>query len=219
MSSVRKKSARATKAAAAPVPLPVDPANPVRQRIIAGARSHFLAHGFRGVTMDDLAQELGMSKKTFYAHFSSKLDLVKAVMQTKVAQATADIARITSGPQADFLTVLHRFLACVQEHTQEIQPPFVRDLRREAPELFQIVEEGRRKMIREHFGKVFSQGRKESRVRKDVPVELIVEILLAATESIVNPARMAELGITPASAYLGIISVVLEGALIPERKS
>src|SRR5438552_1381598 len=50
-----------------------------RNRIIAGARSHFFAHGFRGVTVEDLATELGMSKKTLYAHFSSKTGILEAV--------------------------------------------------------------------------------------------------------------------------------------------
>jgi len=47
-----------------------------RRRILAGARRHFFANGFRRVTMDDLAAELGMSKKTLYAHFPSKQHLL-----------------------------------------------------------------------------------------------------------------------------------------------
>ena len=51
-----------------------------RKRIISGARRHFFAHGFRGVTVDDLAAELGMSKKTLYAHFDSKPQIVEAAI-------------------------------------------------------------------------------------------------------------------------------------------
>ena len=32
------------------------------QRIVEAARAHFFSHGFRSVTMDDLAEELGVSK-------------------------------------------------------------------------------------------------------------------------------------------------------------
>ena len=46
-----------------------------RQRIIRAAREHFLLHGFHNVTMDDLVEVLGMSKKTVYAHFPSKIAL------------------------------------------------------------------------------------------------------------------------------------------------
>jgi hypothetical protein len=55
-------------------------------------------------------------------------------------------------------------------------------------------------------------------VRKDVPLEIIVEILLAATTAIVNPVKMTEMGLTPREGYLGIVTVVLEGALVPEGR-
>ena len=40
----------------------------------------FLLSGFSRVLMDDLARELGMSKKTLYSHFASKEDLLRAVL-------------------------------------------------------------------------------------------------------------------------------------------
>lgn len=39
----------------------------------------FLTHGFKSVTMDDIASEMGISKKTIYQHFSNKNELVEAV--------------------------------------------------------------------------------------------------------------------------------------------
>ena len=54
------------------------------KRITTAARQHFFAHGFRGVTMDDLARELGMSKKTVYASFPSKADLLRAVAERQI---------------------------------------------------------------------------------------------------------------------------------------
>lgn len=67
-----------------------------QSRIVDAARRHFLAHGFRNVTMDDLAVELGMSKKTFYAHFPGKVALVESVLGAKLDAAEADMERITS---------------------------------------------------------------------------------------------------------------------------
>ena len=71
--------------------------NAARQRIVAGARRHFFAHGFRGVTMDDLAEELGMSKKTLYAHFPSKTALLEAVIGDKLQRVEADLDRVIVG--------------------------------------------------------------------------------------------------------------------------
>jgi AcrR family transcriptional regulator len=190
----------------------------VRARIVAAARHHFLSHGFRGVTMDDLARELGMSKKTFYAHFTSKLALVEAVIRDKADRVEADLGRIAASTSQDFLRTLHDLLACMQGHTGEVQPPFVRDLRREAPALFKIIEERRRKLIQRHFGSLFERGRQLGKVRKDVPADLIVAVLLASTEAIMNPPKMEELSLSPKEGYSAIISIVLEGVLTARRK-
>src|SRR5512147_1399476 len=107
----------------------------VRQRIIAKAIKHFFDHGFRSVTMDDLAAELAMSKKTLYACFPSKTALLEAVLLEKFQNVDADLSDITMDMSSNCLGALHRLLTCVQGHMEEIQPPFVRDIRRDAPDL------------------------------------------------------------------------------------
>jgi AcrR family transcriptional regulator len=184
------------------------------QRIVAAARAHFFAHGFRGVTMDDLAEELGMSKKTLYASFPSKTALLQAVLLDKFRNVESDLEAITTQRSADMLSDLRQFLACMQRHTAEIQPPFVRDMRRETPEMFKLVENRRREMIQRYFGKIFADGRKGGIIRKDIPAELIIEILLGAVQAIMNPAKLDELGLDPKTGYGAIISVILEGVLV-----
>jgi AcrR family transcriptional regulator len=183
------------------------------QRIITVARQHFFAHGFRGVTMDDLAGELGMSKKTLYASFPTKTDLLRAVLVDKFRTVEIDLQRITAGFSRDTLDSLHQLLACLQRHTAEIQPPFVRDIRREAPQMFELVQSRRRQLIQKYFGTLLDECRKAGIVRKDVSTRLIIEILLGATEAIMNPVRMAELDLTPSVGYSTIINVVFEGVL------
>jgi AcrR family transcriptional regulator len=183
-----------------------------RERIVAGARRHFFAHGFRGVTMDDLADELGMSKKTLYAHFSSKTALLEAVIGDKLSRVDADLGRAMGA--GDFSAQLHGLLACMRGHTEEIQPAFVRDVRREAPELFALVQDGRRKLIQRHFGKLLESGRKAGSIRRDIPTKLLIEILVGAVDAIVNPARLGEFGLTPRTGFAHIVSVFLDGALV-----
>jgi AcrR family transcriptional regulator len=196
---------------------PVD--NKTRRRIIAAARASFFAQGFRSVTMDQLAEELAMSKKTLYAHFPSKHALLEALLNEKFAGVEADLERVARESSGDFLAGLERLLECVQRHTEEVQPPFVRDLQREGPELFKVVEDRRREVIRRHVGKMLADGRKQGLIRKDVPVRLVIEILLGAVQAIMNPPRLAELDLTPATGFRAIISVIIEGALNPKRKA
>jgi AcrR family transcriptional regulator len=197
------------KAPAAPTP---------RQRIVAGARSHFFSRGLRGVTMDDLAEELGMSKKTLYAHFRSKKAVLKAAMLDKFREVEGELERITSPAGGDFAGVLHDLLATIQRQTGEIQPAFIHDVQREAPELFQLVEARRQVLIRRHFGRLLAAGRKAGFIRKDIAPRLVMEIFLGAVHSVVNPAKLIELGLTPKTCISTIITVFLEGIVTGEGR-
>jgi len=193
--------------------------NLAANRIVVAARSHFFAHGFRSVTMDDLADELGMSKKTLYVAFPSKLDLLRAVLLEKFRHVEADLDKVMSTVSSDVLGALHHLLACMQRHAGEIQPPFVRDIRREAPEVFKTVEDQRRKIIQRYFGKIFEEGRRAGIIRKDIPTRLMIAMLVGVTEAIMNPPKMAELGLTPQTGYVSVVTVMLEGLLTEKGRS
>jgi AcrR family transcriptional regulator len=182
--------------------------------VIAAARRQFFVHGFKRISMDDLASELRMSKKTLYSCFPSKSSLVEAVLKDKFNEVSADLHRLASEDASDIEEAIHRFLQRVQRHAAEIHPSFVRDLGREAPELFRIVEHRRRRLIRSHVAALFNKGRKAGLIRKDVPVYFLIEILLGAVEAIMVPSKVIELGLTLERGYSTIIRVVLEGAMV-----
>ena len=184
-----------------------------RQLIVDAARAHFFSHGFRSVTMDDLAGELGISKKTLYAHFPGKFDLLEAVLADKFASVEARLKEATRPNPHDFPTTLHELLAGTQRELDEIKPPFVRDMRQKAPHVFKVIERRRAALIERYFGTLFIEGQRAGMVRKDVPAKLMIEILLAMVQSIMNPPKMEELGMMPKEGFAGILKIVLEGAL------
>ena len=184
------------------------------RHVIAAARREFFVHGFKRVSMDDLAADLRMSKKTLYACFPSKASLVEAVLKDKFKDVEADFSRLASENCSDIEEAIHRFLQRVQRHAAEIHPSFVRDLGRETPDLFRIVEQRRRRLIRGHVAALFNKGRKAGLIRKDISLYLLIEILLGAVEAMMIPSKLTELGLTLEKGYSTIIRVFLEGALV-----
>jgi hypothetical protein len=142
--------------------------------------------------------------------------LVEVVILDKLRDVEADLKQITSGSLSDFSGVLQSLLTCVQGHTGEIQPSFIRDVRREAPEIFELVKTRRRDIIQRYFGWLLGEGRRAGIIRKDIPAKVVTDILLSSVEAIINPAKMEELGLTPKTAYSAILTVILEG-LITEK--
>ena len=163
--------------------------------------------------MDDLAEELGISKKTIYAHFPGKFDLLEAVLADKFAGVEAMLKKVSRTRLHDLPATLRELLAGTQRELDEIKPPFVRDMRQKAPDVFKLVERRRAALIQRYLGKFFVEGQRAGMVRKDVPPKLIIEILLAMVQSIMNPPKMEELGMMPKEGFAGILKIVLEGAL------
>src|SRR5213595_4040332 len=192
--------------------------DPNRQRIVDAARVHFFSHGFRNVTMDDLAEELGISKKTLYAHFPGKIDLLESVLAVKFQGVERMLKEVTGAQPHDFPATLRELLAGTQRELDEIKPPFVRDMRQKAPQVFQVIERRRAALFQQYFGNLLLAGQRAGMVRKDVPANLIIEILLAIVQAIMNPAKMEKLGMMPKEGFAGILRIVLQGALTPKGR-
>src|SRR5438094_3254352 len=184
-----------------------------QQRIVEAARAHFFCHGFRSVTMDELAEELGISKKTLYAHFPGKIELLEAVLADKFAGVEAKLNGIIHAHPHDFSVALHELLANMQRELDEIKPPFVRDMRQKAPDVFKVIERRRAALIERFFGKLFIEGQRAGMVRKDVPAKLTIEILLAIVQAIMTPLKMEELGMTPKEGFAGILKIIPQGVM------
>ena len=62
----------------------------MREKILETAGEMFLNYGFKSITMDDIANEMGISKKTIYKYYSNKVDLVDA--STEIVKKTIETA-------------------------------------------------------------------------------------------------------------------------------
>ena len=84
-------------------PLLPDPTSDPRQRILLAAREHFFAYGYSALTMDGLAAELGMSKKTLYKYFPSKDSLLQEIMSRRTGEIEEGVDRILREESLDFV--------------------------------------------------------------------------------------------------------------------
>ena len=75
------------------------------RQIMDGARSVFLAAGFDGASMNDIARSAGVSKGTLYSYFASKDDLFDAIIRAEFAQAAERLCTFRrEGDVRDMLT-------------------------------------------------------------------------------------------------------------------
>lgn len=185
--------------------------NPAALRIVEAARRHFLQHGFRSVTMDDLAEAMGMSKKTLYVHFKTKRELLAAVIERKLGDLEATMDAVPSGGTKEFAATLHRLLTGIRQQAQEISPTFARDLAREEPGLFERIKSKRREVIGRTFTRILSVGQKAKHIRGDIPADILVEILVGLADAVAVPEKVAARGMAPGDMLTIVLKVFLDG--------
>ncbi|WP_299432823.1 TetR/AcrR family transcriptional regulator [uncultured Aquimarina sp.] len=90
----------------------------MKEKIIEKANDMFLNLGFKSVTMDDLASEMGISKKTIYAHFQNKTKLVEATTNHLFCVINEGISGILE-EKKDPIEELYAIKAFVMHHLKD----------------------------------------------------------------------------------------------------
>lgn len=194
---------------------PVAPENPAVARIVRQARAHFFAHGYCQCTMDELAAELGMSKKTLYVHFAGKEALMRAVIEDLGREIRASADELFANRQLNFAEKLRGFAEGMIERLGRLNPRTMRDLQRFAPELHQLMAEMREKNIPYVFGRFIEEGQLAGMVRTDLDTAFAVQFFLQAMNGLIQPATMERLHLTPRDILPRAIELLFGGLLTP----
>jgi AcrR family transcriptional regulator len=197
-----------------PAASPPSPAVPA-ERILAAARAQLFTYGYSALTMDDLAAELGMSKKTLYVHFPSKDALVEALLEQFVADVRASADTIFAAKDLSFTAKLHRFSETMTQRFTRLGPHVFRDLQRSAPHIYRRIEEVRHKNIPHIFGQIVRQGQAAGMVRTDIDPDFVIEFWRPAIQSLMHPDLLERLKLTPDQAFARAIALFFGGLLTP----
>jgi len=82
-----------------------------RALVLAAARRAFLARGYHGATLEQIADDAGFSKGVVYSHFDSKADLFLALLEARIEERAAENARVAGSLAGGGLLALLEHLA------------------------------------------------------------------------------------------------------------
>lgn len=191
------------------------PAPELRRRILDQARVHLFTYGYSSFTMEDLATELGMSKKTLYVHFRSKELIIRAVLDALSVEIRTDADRLLEDQGLTFAEKLRGFALGMTERLSQVTPAVLRDLQRFAPALYRHVEQLRGKNIPYIFGRFIEEGQVAGAVRDDISPVFAGEFYLHAVQGILQPATLQRIGVAPDVALDRALRIFFSGLLTP----
>lgn len=147
------------------------PQNSLREEIIATAVDLFLNLGAKGMTMDDIASSLGVSKKTVYAHFPTKKNLIEVCTQKLSNEIEARIHAILDKKlnPVDEMIEIHLYL---MEYLKIKNSSPLSQLRKYYPEIKQKVDKTRSDIMRHSLVCNLRRGIDRGIYREDLDLEL-----------------------------------------------
>jgi AcrR family transcriptional regulator len=188
---------------------------PLAARILQAAHAHLFSYGYNALTMDDLAHELGISKKTLYVHFAGKdaiieriIDVIGRSLRTRMEAALTD-------PKLTYTQRIRRVVEVAGSTLARASPTMLRDLQRFAPHLYQQIEDLRQQNIPFVFGRLIREGIAEGKVRPDLDPAFAAEFWLQAIRGLVQPATLDRTQLTPRQTLEKALDLFFAGLLTP----
>src|ERR1700751_4967861 len=106
-----------------------------QEKILKAALTLFFKYGIKRVTMDDIAKELGMSKKTIYQFYKEKDDLVNQLCENELLDQERQFDEMNQNAKDPIHEIMLISLR-MKEMMQNINPVFFLDLQKFYPTAF-----------------------------------------------------------------------------------
>ncbi|MAO07874.1 MAG: TetR family transcriptional regulator [Alteromonas sp.] len=157
----------------------------MKEKIIQKSAEMFINLGFKSVTMDDIAQEMGISKKTIYSHFKNKTQLVKETVLSVFHTITCGIDHIIAQEKnpIEELYEVKKF-AMLQLKNEKASPQY--QLQKYYPEIYKMVQEMKFENMNECTVNNLQRGVSQGFYRKNINIHFISRIYFLALSEINN---------------------------------
>ena len=141
----------------------------MKEDIVKRALNDFMQYGFKTFTMDDLANKMGMSKKTLYEHFPSKQDLVDACLDYALEMSCTNVTTFVQG-EGSVIENVYRNQKKVQEVFNINSDRPIWELQKYYPKTYERMEGEFAKTDALFIDKLLEKGWQEGLFRKDINV-------------------------------------------------
>jgi AcrR family transcriptional regulator len=195
-----------------------------RERIIHKATELFTSYGYSKVSMSDLAEKLGMSKKTLYAYFESKETLLQEIVNAFMTELSTKDQEILANTEISFLEKTTQVMTLIATKMSSISPYFIDDVSKNAPKVWNSIQEYKREAAFHRFDQLMTEGMQKGYIKKNLNKDLAVVFFASAVETVFSPNFMHQLPLetvknlpySQSAVFEGLLQILFEGILIKE---
>ena len=185
----------------------------VKERIISAAEILFMRYGVRSVTMDDIAKELGISKKTIYIHFADKNTIVREVTSARLAkerEMVSELHKVSMNPIEEIIVSMK----LLRDLSSEVNPIIFFDLKKYHPESWALYKQ-HKEFFREVVKRNLHKGIELNYYRPDIVPEILARLRIECVEMAFDPEIFPSNTFNLVDVQLQFIDHFLKGILTP----
>lgn len=184
-----------------------------RSHIARHALERFITEGYSRVRTDDLAADLGISKKTIYRVFTDKKELLREAVRIYLDRVEGDLVENFDRFEGGFPEQITTLFGIVQRYIVPIQAVFVADLRRSTPDIWRQIDDFRTERVFSRMVKTLHRGITDGYLRTEIRPDILVGLLFQFIQHVVNPRTIMELDTSFAELFGFFRMMVFEGIL------
>ena len=156
----------------------------LRERIIEKASALFFQRGVKSMTMSDIANELGISKRTLYEVFHDKEDLLENCITMHLERADKTAQKLAEDSD-DVIEAMMRIYARSLDEVRMINSSVMYDLKKYHSRLYKKVEQNQRESA-SVFLPLLDKGVEQGLIRSDVNLEIILWLVKSQFKALMN---------------------------------
>lgn len=149
----------------------------LKERIIHEARTLFLKLGIRSVSMDEIATQLGISKKTLYQHFQDKDELVDLVLEGQICNMQSE-TRQTVESASNAIEEIFNTMDMMVKHSRNMNPVVIFDLQKYHFSSFQKFHAYQNDFLLNIISNNLKKGVAEQLYRSDIKIDILSKFRL-----------------------------------------
>jgi AcrR family transcriptional regulator len=147
-------------------------------RILTKSHELFMLYGIRSVSMDEIANHLGMSKKTIYQYFKDKDSLVEGVINIEIEMHQDEFSKYASISE-NAIHEIFLTLDTVQEMLKHMNPSVMFDLQKYHTTAFEKFRTHKNTFFYDIIKANIERGKQEGLFRADIDVDVLTRYRLA----------------------------------------
>lgn len=157
----------------------------VLEKIIDSSQKLFMNYGVKSISMDDIASDIGISKKTIYKHFNTKDRLVGIALTHFLKKEKRTVAKInkTSLNAVEEIILIGRHII---KMGKSLKPTLLFDLKKYHPKNWLLIEKHHTAFIKQTIAENLKRGIEEGLFRADLNPDVISQLYVAKSLMIAN---------------------------------